>query len=135
MGRLSRDPEIRYTQSSNPMPVARFSLAVNKIKPNSYGSTVDYINIVAFDRLATFTEKYLNKGIKILLIGKANTGTYEKNGVKMPFFEVHADEIEFAESKSAGIENVNVVEKSDNKSEDSGFIVVQDYLLDELPFI
>lgn len=145
MGRLTRDPEVRYSQSANPIPIARFSIAVNKNKARTDGITADYFNIVAFDRLATFSEKYLRKGIKILVTGRVGTGTYEKNGVKIPFFEVNAEEIEFAESKNAAgtydaansasnNTGSNTVASSINPVDDSGFVMVPDAELDELPF-
>lgn len=101
MGRLTRDPEIRYSQGSKPMAVARYTLAVDRRFKRDDGITADFIRIVAFDRLGEFAEKYLHQGTKILLSGRVQTGTYEKDGVKIPFFEVVAEEQEFAESKGA----------------------------------
>lgn len=130
MGRLTRDPEIRYSQGSNPMAVARYSLAVDKKKKRDDGITADFFRIVAFGRLAEFAEKYLHKGTKILLSGHVQTGTYEKDGVKMPFFEVVAEEQEFAESKNANRSN----DGNGQYSVDSdGFMNIPDDM-DELPF-
>ena len=130
MGRLTRDPEIRYSQGSNPMAVARYTLAVDKKRKKDDGITADFFRIVVFDRLAEFAEKYLHKGTKILLSGHVQTGTYEKDGVKMPFFEVVAEEQEFAESrsKSRGNEGNN----RDNADSD-GFMDIPDDM-EELPF-
>lgn len=99
MGRLTRDPEIRYSQSANPIAIARFSIAVNRIKVRADGISADFFNCVSFGRLAEFAEKYLHQGTKILLTGSVGTGFYDKNSVQMPFFEITADDIEFAESK------------------------------------
>lgn len=127
MGRLTRDPEIRYSQGSNPMAIARYTLAVDRKKKRDDGITADFFRIVAFDRLAEFAERYLHKGTKILLSGHVRTGTYEKNGAKMPSFEVVAGEQEFAESKNAGSNN-------DRNSMDSdGFMDIPDDM-EELPF-
>ena len=130
MGRLTRDPEIRYSQGSNPMAVARYTLAVDKKKKRDDGITADFFRIVAFDRLAEFAEKYLRRGTKILLSGYVQTGTYEKDGTKMPFFEVVAGEQEFAESKGAGSNN----DRNGRNSMDSdGFMDIPDDM-EELPF-
>lgn len=131
MGRLTRDPEIRYSQGSNPMAIARYSLAVDKKKKRDDGITADFFRIVAFDRLAEFAEKYLRKGTKILLSGHVQTGTYEKDGVKMPFFEVVADEQEFAESKNAN--QGNTAGSSSGTVDSDGFMNIPDDM-DELPF-
>lgn len=101
MGRLTRDPEVRYSQSANHIPIARYSIAVDKKQKRDDGITADFFNLVAFDRHATFAEKYLRKGTKIAVSGRAQTGRYEKDGVNIPFFEVVIEEQESAESKSA----------------------------------
>lgn len=131
MGRLTGDPEIRYSQGSNPMAIARYSLAVDKKKKRDDGITADFFRIVAFGRLAEFAEKYLHKGTKILLSGHVQTGTYEKDGVRMPFFEVVAEEQEFAESKNATRENT--VGNSSDTMDSDGFMNIPDDM-DELPF-
>lgn len=131
MGRLTGDPEIRYSQRDNPIAIARYSLAVDKKKKRDDGITADFFRIVAFDRLAEFAEKYLRKGTKILLSGHVQTGTYEKEGVKMPFFEVVAEEQEFAESKNAN--QGNTAGFSSGTVASDGFMNIPDDL-DELPF-
>ena len=85
MGRLTRDPEVRYAQGENSMAIARFSLAVDRRRQNnSDGQTADFINIVAFGRLGEFAEKYLHKGTKVALSGRIQTGSYtNKDGVKV----------------------------------------------------
>lgn len=101
MGRLTRDPEVRYTQGENPAAVARYSLAVDRKFKHEGGVTTDFFNIVAFGNRADFSEKYLRKGMKMLIAGRVQTGYYNKDEVKMPFFEVVVEEQEFAESKNA----------------------------------
>lgn len=127
MGWLTRDPEIRYSQGSNSMMIARYTLAVDKKRKRDDGITADFFRIVAFNRLAEFAEKYLHRGTKILLSGYVQTGTYEKDGVKMPFFEVVAGEQEFAESKGASSNNGR------NSMDSDGFMDMPDDM-EELPF-
>ncbi len=102
MGRLTRDPEVRYTQGANPTAVARYSLAVDRKFKHDGGITTDFFHIVAFGNRADFSEKYLRKGMKMLIAGRVQTGYYDnKDGIKVPFFEVVVEEQEFAESKNA----------------------------------
>ena len=101
MGRLTRDPEVRYTQGENPAAVARYSLAVDRKFKHEGGVTTDFFNIVAFGNRADFSEKYLRKGMKMLIAGRVQTGYYNKDGIEKPFFEVVVEEQEFAESKNA----------------------------------
>lgn len=103
MGRLTRDPEIRYSQSDASMAVARFSLAVDRRGRKEGGQqTADFINCVAFRQQAEFAERYLTKGIKIVLSGRIQTGSYtNQEGQRIYTTDVVAEEIEFAESKNA----------------------------------
>ena len=73
MGRLTKDPEIRYSQGDNPIAIARYSLAVDKKQKREDGIKADFFNVVAFDRLGDFAAKYLRKGIKIVLSGRVQT--------------------------------------------------------------
>ena len=135
MGRLTRDPEIRYSQGDNPIAIARYSLAVDKKQKREDGIRADFFQVVAFDRLGDFAAKYLRKGIKIVLFGHVQTGTYDnKDGVRMPFFEVVAEVQEFAESKNAGqtTENAGVGNVGSYPGE-GGFLEIPDDL-DDLPF-
>jgi single-strand DNA-binding protein len=103
MGRLTRDPDIHYTKGSEPIAVARYSIAVEKKRTREDGITADFFNVVAFDWAGDFAARFLRKGIKVVVSGRVQTGTYEnKEGITMPFFEVVAEEQEFAESKNAG---------------------------------
>ena len=103
VGRLTRDPEIRYSQGENATATARFSVAVNRRFKNSEGNyDADFINCVAFGKSAEFVEKYFKKGMAIGLTGRIQTGSYtNKDGQKVYTTEVVADEIEFAESKNS----------------------------------
>ena len=102
MGRLMRDPEVRYSQGETPLAIARYSLAVDRRgRNNQDGQTADFINCVAFGRQGEFAEKYLRKGTKIAVTGRIQTGSYtNKDGVKVYTTEVVVEEQEFAESKA-----------------------------------
>lgn len=98
MGRLTRDVEIRNAESDN--AVARFSLAVDRrFKKEGEGQNTDFINCVAFGKLAKFLEKYGSRGTKFIVTGRIQTGSYEKDGAKVYTTDVVIDEIEFCESK------------------------------------
>ena len=101
MGRLTRDPEVRYSQGEQPLAIARYSIAVDRRGRNSAdGATADFINCVAFGKQGEFAEKYLHKGTKIAIIGRIQTGSYtNKDGVKVYTTDVVVEEHEFAESK------------------------------------
>ncbi len=141
MGRLTRDPEVRYSQGENALAIARFSLAVDRRRTgnNADGQTADFINIVAFGRLGEFAEKYLHKGTKVTLSGRIQTGSYtNKDGVKVYTTEVIADEIEFAESKnsSAGADGgfSGSAPSSQPAAAGDGFMNIPDGIDEELPF-
>ena len=138
MGRLTKDPEIRYSQSDSPMPIARYSLAVDKKQKREDGITADFFNLVAFDRHAAFAEKYLRKGVKIAVSGHVNTGTYNnRDGVRMPFFEIIVEEQEFAERKSASRPAApNDTQKTGGSFpvDKGGFMNIPDGIDEELPF-
>jgi single-strand DNA-binding protein len=123
MGRLTRDPEIRYTQGSEQMCIAKFSLAVDRIKKGE----ADFISCVAFGKNGEFCEKYLKKGIKIALEGRWQTGSYEKDGKKFYTNDCVVEHMEFAESKK---ENSN----TENETSDDGFMSIPEGDV-ELPFV
>ena len=105
MGRLTRDPEVRYTSGDQPMAIARYTLAVDRRQSrnnNGDDQNADFINCVAFGRTGEFAEKYLHKGTKIAVTGRIQTGSYtNKDGVKVYTTEVVIDDHEFCESKNA----------------------------------
>ena len=102
MGRLTRDPEVRYTQGNEPLAVARYSLAVNRRFKRQSEPDADFINCVAFGNTGEFAEKYFRKGTKIAVTGRIQTGSYtNKEGVKVYTTEVVVEDQEFAESKSS----------------------------------
>lgn len=110
LGRLTKTPEIRYSQASN-MKIATFTLAVNRkyVKPGEERQT-DFISIVAYSKLADFAEKYLKQGLQICVCGRIQTRTYEdNNGQKRYITEIIAEEIDFADSLKKEQPDVNVL--------------------------
>lgn len=107
MGRLTRDPEVRYSQGEQSTAVARYTLAVDRrFKREGDQQTADFINCVAFGRQGEFAEKYLRKGIKIAITGRIQTGSYtNKDGQRVYTTDVVAENVEFAESKNASAGN------------------------------
>lgn len=100
VGRLTADPEVRYTQGQNTTAVARFTLAVDRKYKTDGGQSADFIGCVAFGKTAEFIEKYFRKGLKIALDGRIQTGSYtDKDGFKRYTTDVVAESVEFAESK------------------------------------
>lgn len=133
MGRLTRDPEVRYIQRDN-TPVARYSLAVDKKYKREDGITADFFQLVAFGKAAEFAEKYLRKGVKILVSGRVQTGTYEKDGMKIPFFEVMVEEQEFSESKQTNQSGSTATVGKGFATDEQGFMQIPDDFPEELPF-
>lgn len=100
-GRLTRDPDIRYSAGENAMAIARYTLAVDRRSSNTDGQTADFISMIAFSKNAEFAEKYLRKGTKIIVRGHIQTGSYtNKDGQKVYTTDVVVDSQEFAESKN-----------------------------------
>ena len=103
IGRLTRDPEVRYTQGSEPMAVARYTLAVNRrVRKDDGSQEADFINIVAFRKAGEFAEKYFRQGMRVLVSGRIQTGSYtNKDGQRVYTTDVIVDEQEFADSKNS----------------------------------
>ncbi|MFV0519751.1 MAG: single-stranded DNA-binding protein [Lachnospirales bacterium] len=100
MGRLVRDPEVRYSQSATPMAIARYSLAVNRKIKGDGEPNADFINCVAFGKTGEFVEKYLKKGMLMSVVGTLKTGSYDdKDGKKVYTTDVVVEEHFFGESK------------------------------------
>lgn len=139
MGRLTRDPEIRYSQGEQSIAVARYTLAVDRrFRRDNDQQTADFINCVAFARQGEFAEKYLRKGMKIAVTGRIQTGSYtNKDGQRVYTTDVIVDDQEFAESKAAS-ENRSGFAPMDRPEPGSaagdGFMNIPDGIEDELPF-
>ena len=141
MGRLTRDPEVRYSQGENALAIARYTLAVDRRAARREGeATADFINCVAFGRSAEFAERYLRQGTKIVVSGRIQTGSYtNRDGQKVYTTEVVVEESEFAESKansSAPSNNSYQASPAPSPSADigDGFMNIPDGIDEELPF-
>lgn len=140
MGRLTRDPEVRYSQGENATAVARYTLAVERrFNRNNDDQTADFINCVAFGRSGEFAEKYLHKGTKIAITGRIQTGSYtNKDGVRVYTTDVVVEDQEFAESKNASAANGGYApaERHDSApaAAGDGFMNIPDGIDEELPF-
>lgn len=141
MGRLTRDPEIRYSgQEGNQLAVARYTVAVDRrFKRDGSEQTADFISCVAFGRQAEFAEKYLHQGIKIAVEGRIQTGSYtNKEGQKVYTTDVVVENTEFAESKNASTNNeggYSAPKLEPSAAVGDGFMNIPDGVEDEgLPF-
>lgn len=141
MGRLTRDPEVRYSQGENATAIARYTLAVDRrFNRNNDDQTADFINCVAFGRSGEFAEKYFHKGTKIAVTGRIQTGSYtNKDGVKVYTTEVIVEDQEFAESKSASQQAGNEYVPTGRAGSapmaaGDGFMNIPDGIDEELPF-
>ena len=132
MGRLTRDPEIRYSQGEQSTAVARYTIAVDRrFRRDGDQQTADFINCVAFGRQGEFAEKYFRKGIKIAITGRIQTGSYtNKDGQRVYTTDVVVEEQEFAESKSKSEEST----AKQNNVDADGFMHFPDGIDEELPF-
>ena len=129
MGRLTKDPEVRYSQGNNPMAVARYTLAVDRKFKRDVEPNADFINCIAFGKNGEFAEKYLHKGIKILVEGRWQSGSYtNRDGQKVYTNDCVVESCEFAESK-----NASQSERPQPSNSDDGFMQIPDNM-EELPF-
>lgn len=141
MGRLTRDPEVRYSQNGdNNLAIARYTLAVDRRFQRNGEQSADFISCVVFGRGAEFAEKYLKQGTKICIDGRIQTGSYtNKDGVKVYTTEVVVENQEFAESKNAAQSNGSADFSGGNRPTPSaasgdGFMSIPEGIEDELPF-
>lgn len=143
MGRLTRDPEVRYAQNGG-MAVARYTLAVNRTFKREGEADADFINCVAFGRSGEFAEKYFRQGMRIVISGRIQTGNYvNKDGVKVYTTDVIIEEQQFAESKAASEANSSSYNNSNSGYQPAkpspseagdGFMNIPDGIDEELPF-
>ena len=132
MGRLTKDPELRYTETNN-VPVATFSLAVNRrFVKQGEERQADFINIVAWDKTGEFCSKYVKKGQQVGIIGRLQTRNYDnKDGKKVYITEVIAEEVYFADSKKENVPTNDDPVNNDVAGSQTTFTPVTD---DDLPF-
>ena len=128
MGRLTRDPEVRYSAGENALAIARYTLAVDRRFRRDGEATADFISCVSFGRTAEFAEKYFRQGLKIIVSGRIQTGSYtNRDGQKVYTTEVVVDEHYFAEGKS-----IDADDEKETKTDSEGFMEVPEG--EELPF-
>lgn len=133
MGRLTRDPEVRYSGGDNATAVARYSLAVDRRFKRDNEPSADFINCVGFGKTAEFAEKYFRKGMRICVVGRIQTGSYtNRDGQKVYTTDVVVEEQEFAESKGSS-EN-NGADRPQPTTDNNGFMNIPDGIDEELPF-
>ena len=146
MGRLTRDPEVRYSQGANQTAIARFSVAVDRRFKRDGEPTADFFNCTSFGRQAEFVERYLHKGTKVVLSGRVQNDNYtNKEGQMVYSVQIMVEDIEFAESKNAsgggnegGYNNGGGFGGGSSAPEPSGagdgFMNIPDGIDEELPF-
>lgn len=139
MGRLTRDPDVRYSQGETSTCIARYTLAVDRRrnKNNQDGQNADFIPVVAFGKAGEFIEKYCRKGTKLVVRGRLQSGSYtNKDGVKVYTLDLIAEDQEFAESKASQSNSgasANAPAGNDYAVE-GGFMDIPDGIDEELPF-
>lgn len=141
MGRLTRDPEVRYSQGATSTAIARYTLAVDHRFKKEGETTADFISCVAFGKSGEFAERYLKQGTKIVISGRIQTGSYtNREGQKVYTTEVVVEEQEFAESKAASQNNSQASAAGQQQApppmptDKDGFMQIPDGIDEELPF-
>ena len=133
MGRLTRDPDVRYSSGDGSTAVARYILAVDRRFHRDGDATADFIGCVAFGRQAEFTEKYLRQGTKIAITGRIQTGSYtNREGRKVYTTDVVVEEQEFAEGKNAERPREQGATPQTNTD---GFMTIPDGVNEDIPFM
>ena len=154
MGRLTRDPDVRYSAGENALAIARYTLAVDRRFTRNGEASADFISCVVFGRGAEFAEKYLRQGVKIAVTGRIQTGSYtNREGQKVYTTEVVVEDQEFAESKAASdgyaasrpqaggyaggrpAENAPSAAPAADPGAADGFMNIPDGIDEELPFL
>lgn len=141
MGRLTRDPEVRYSSGENALAIARYTLAVDRRFHKDNEASADFIGCVAFGKGGEFAEKYLRQGTKIVVTGRIQTGSYtNREGQKVYTTEVVVEDQEFAESKAASQNNSQTSAGNRQQppppmsTDKDGFMQIPDGIDEELPF-
>nr|WP_317378319.1 single-stranded DNA-binding protein [uncultured Faecalimonas sp.] len=142
MGRLTRDPEVRYSQGDSATAVARYTLAVDRRFKRDGEATADFINCVVFGKSAEFAERYFRQGLKVVVSGRIQTGSYtNRDGVKVYTTDVVVEDQEFAESKAASESSMGSYRQASPSPSPApsadigdGFMNIPDGIDEELPF-
>ena len=138
MGRLTKDPDVRYSQGEKTTAVAKYALAVDRKFKRDGEASADFINCIAFGKNGEFTEKYLRKGTKIVVVGRIQTGSYtNKDGQKVYTTDVVVEEHEFAESKKVSSENSGNTNNLSNSfpTDKDGFMNIPDGIDEEILWV
>lgn len=133
IGRLTRDPEVRYSQQDQTMEISRYTLAVNRGYQEKEGEpSADFIPCVAFGKRAEFAEKYFRQGMKVAVTGRIQTGSYvNREGRKIYTTDIFIDTQEFADSKKTETQKK---QRSAPEVDENGFMNIPDGIDEELPF-
>ena len=145
MGRLTRDPEVRYSAGENALAIARYTLAVDRRFRRDGEASADFIQCVSFGRTAEFAEKYFRQGLKVIVTGRIQTGSYtNKEGQKVYTTDVVVEDQEFAESKAVSDANAGSFRAAAPSPAPApatpvsdagdGFMNIPDGIDEELPF-
>ena len=135
MGRLIRDPDVRYTNGSSPLCIARYTLAVDRRFRKENEATADFVPCVAFGKMGEFAEKYFHQGMRVIVSGRIQTGSYtDRDGKKIYTTEVVIEEQEFAESKSASHSGNPERSAASQEVDKDGFMNIPEGYEDDIPF-
>lgn len=135
MGRLTRDPELRYSQGTNSLAITRYTLAVDRRVKRDGEASADFISCVVFGRSAEFAEKYFRQGMRVTICGRIQTGSYtNRDGVKVYTTDVVVEEQEFADNKGDREGMQPIPEKAFGREPGDGFMDIPDGIEEELPF-
>ena len=142
MGRLTRDPEVRYSQGDSATAVARYTLAVDRRFKRDGEASADFINCVVFGKSAEFAERYFRQGLKVVVSGRIQTGSYtNRDGVKVYTTDVVVEDQEFAESKASSESSMGSYRQASPSPSPApsadigdGFMNIPDGIDEELPF-
>ena len=135
VGRLTKDPEVRYSGEENALAVARYTIAVERRFKRDGEPTADFIPCVVFGRSAEFAEKYFRQGMRVSVSGRIQTGSYtNKDGMKVYTTDVIVEEQEFAESRTEREANRGVHQQAAKKEAGDGFMNIPEGIDEELPF-
>lgn len=137
MGRLTRDPEVRHSDGENPMAIARYTLAVDRRIHRDGEANADFIGCVAFGKAGEFAEKYFRQGMKVLITGHIQTGSYtNRDGQKVYTTDIVIEDQEFAESKKDSGSSQPRQQKTQQETEtdENGFMNIPEGIEEEMPF-
>ena len=135
IGRLVADVETRYTQGNEPIAISRYRLAVDRKFKREGEQEADFISCVAFGKQGEFAEKYLHKGMKIVVVGRIQTGSYtNKDGQKVYTTDIVVEEHEFCERKGTA-NNAEPVPPAMKQENYDQFMNIPDGFQEELPFV